>query len=167
MSYFIIIRGPLGCGKSTISKKLAETLGAEYISQDKVYEEHGLDVYSHEEGGIPAANDIKVNELVIPDAKRILDSGKIVIFDGCFYHKHAIEHLIKNLPYPHYIFTLKAPLEVCIERDKGRHKVYGEVAARTVHKLVSRFDYGLVIDVTKSLNEAVKEILSRLPKKAQ
>ena len=43
MSYFIIIRGPLGIGKSTIAKALAEILKAEYIAIDKVLEENGLD----------------------------------------------------------------------------------------------------------------------------
>ncbi len=162
MSYFIIIRGPLGCGKSTIAERLSKILNAKYISIDKVLEEHGLDKVNPEAECIPIENFIKANKIVLPKVKEKLDNGKIVIFDACFYHKEAIRHLIQSLPYPHYVFTLKATVEVCIERDSKRGKTYGEDAARAVHKIVSRFDYGTIIDITKSLDEAIEEILSYL-----
>jgi shikimate kinase len=34
MEYFVIIRGPLGVGKTTIAKRLAKQLNAKYISID-------------------------------------------------------------------------------------------------------------------------------------
>ncbi len=162
MAYFVIIRGPLGCGKSTIAKRLAKALKAEYVSIDKVLEEHGLDKVSPEAECIPAENFVKANEIILPKVMEKLSSGKIVVFDACFYHKEPIEHLIKNLQYPHHVFTLKAPVEVCIERDRKRGKTHGEAAARAVHKLVSRFDCGTVIDITKAEDEAVKEIIACL-----
>jgi len=164
MSYFVIIRGPLGCGKSTIAESLAKILDAEYVSIDKVLKENGLDKVSPDAECIPAANFIRANELVLPTIKKHLQHGKNVIFDACFYHKEPIDHLIQNLPYDHYVFTLKAPVEVCIERDRKRGKTHGEDAARAVHSLVSRFDYGTIIDVTKPLDNVVQEILSYLPK---
>lgn len=164
MSYFIIIRGPLGIGKSTIAQKLANFLDAEYVPIDLVLEKHRLDKVSPKAECIPAENFIKANKIVLPKVKEKLKKGKIVIFDACFYHKEPIEHLIQNLSYPHYVFTLKAPLEVCIERDSKRDKTHGELAARAVHKLVSRFDYGIIIDVNKNnIDQTVKEILSHLP----
>ena len=39
MSYFIIIRGPLGSGKTTISKQLSKLLNAEHILSVK-FEKH-------------------------------------------------------------------------------------------------------------------------------
>jgi len=49
MSYFIIIRGPAGVGKTTIAKKLAARLGETYISFDKIMREKGLDkIEGHE-----------------------------------------------------------------------------------------------------------------------
>lgn len=162
MGYFIIIRGPLGCGKSTISKRLAKILNAEYVSVDEVLAKHGLDKVDPDAECIPAENFIKANEVVLPEAKRHLSNGKVVIFDACFYHKEPIEHLIKNLPYQNYVFTLKAPVDVCIARDRARDKTHGEDAARAVHSLVSRFDYGTVIDITKPLDEVIKSILSKM-----
>ena len=145
MSYFIIIRGPLGVGKTTIAKKLADILDAEYVSIDTILSDAGLDK-AHEGGGIPVRNFIKGNEIVLSDIKKSLSDGKIVIIDGCFYHKEQIEHFIDHLEASHYIFSLKAPVEVCIERDKHRKKPYGEGAAIAVHSLVSKFDYGTVIE---------------------
>ena len=53
MSYFIILRGPLGSGNSTIAEKLAETLGGDHIEIDKTLE-------------------VKANELILPEVKRKL-----------------------------------------------------------------------------------------------
>ena len=163
MSYYIIIRGPLGSGKSTLSEKLAHKLDAKHVHMDEVLEQHGLDKMPPDAPCIPAENFIKANEIVLPEVKVFLDGGKIVIFDACFYHKEVIEHLVQNLPYEHYIFTLKAPLELCVQRDNDRHKTHGEGAAAAVHSLVSRFDYGTNIDVTGDLEDTLQKILSDLP----
>lgn len=163
MSYFIIIRGPLGCGKSTLSRRLTKLLNAEYISIDELLEKKGLDKVDHKLNCIPKENFIKVNETIIPSVHKALSSGQVVIFDACFYHKEPIEQLTRELKHPHYIFTLKAPLEVCIKRDRNRKKPLGEIATIEVYKLVSRFDYGIIIDATKTLEQSVKYILSKLP----
>lgn len=164
MSYYIIIRGPLGSGKSTISEKLAHKLDAKHVHMDEILEQHGLDKMPPNAPCISAENFIKANIIILPEVKQLLDSDKIVIFDACFYHKEVIEHLIQNLPYEHYIFTLKAPLVLCIKRDNHRHKTHGEGAATAVHSLVSRFDYGTSIDVTGDLKSTLTNILSYLPK---
>jgi len=165
MAYFIIIRGPLGCGKSTIAKKLTKILNAEYISMDKILKENNLDVVDPVINCIPEKNFIRANEIILPKANKHLSRGRIVIFDGCFYHKKSVEHLIRNLPYQNYVFTLKAPVEVCIERNNKRKNKLGEKAARDVHKLASDFDYGIIIVSTKPLKIIIEEILSHLPKK--
>lgn len=90
---------------------------------------------------------------------------KIAIFDGNFYWKSQIDDLIQRLDYPHYVFTLKAPVEVCIERDKERGETHGADAARVVHKKVSSFDYGVIIDTKdQTVKETVLAILSHLRK---
>jgi adenylate kinase family enzyme len=155
--FFIIIRGPLGIGKSTIAKKLAKNLNAKYISFDKVLAENGLDKIDND---FTPEDFIKANEIVIKNIKKDLKKEKIVIFDGCFYFKEQIKHLEKNLPKG-YVFNLKAPLATCIKRDSMRKIVYGEKAAREVYELVSNFDYGINIDTNKKTEEEVlNKILS-------
>ena len=164
MSYYIIIRGPLGVGKSTIARKLAEILKAEYISIDGLLHKYGLDKVSEGEECIPENNYIRANELILPRVIRKLIRGEIVIFDGCFYHKGQIDHLVRNLPKPHYTFNLKATLRTCIERDSRRGKAFGADAAAAVYYLVSRFDYGIDIHTDdKTVGQVVEVILTHLP----
>ena len=164
MSYFIIIRGPLGVGKTTIAKELANKLSAEYVSVDSILSDNNLDQIDENEECISSANFLKCNEIAIPQIKQYLSDGKSVIIDGCFYHEEQILDFIDNLNVPHYVFTLKASVSVCIERDSGRNKSYGEGAAVAVHNLVSKFDYGTVIKTdNKTSDEVVQEIASDLP----
>ncbi len=159
-TFLIIIRGPLGIGKSTISKALAKEINAEYISIDEVLEENNLDKIKGE--CIPSKNFLKANKLILIEIRDILKKRSVII-EGNFYYKEQIEDLIKNSKSRYYIFTLKAPLEVCIERDKGRKKVYGEEAVKVVHGLVSRFDYGINIYTNnKTIKQVVNEIKKRI-----
>ena len=163
MSYYIIIRGPLGCGKSTISKKLIESLNAKYFAVDRVLDKYNL-TEDKEEGYISQRSFIKANDIIVPKIKEYLEKNTIIILDGNFYWKSQIEDLISKLNYPHYIFTLKAPLKICIERDSKRNKTHGKDAAMVVYKKSTSFKYGIIIDVTKPLGKIIKEIISYLPK---
>jgi len=163
MSFYVIIRGPLGCGKSTIAERLAKILDAEYIAVDRILGENDL-TKDKEDGYISQKSFIRANEIVAQKAKKILDSGVSVIFDGNFYWKSQIDNLIKRLEFPHYVFTLKASLEVCMERDRQRRKTHGKDAARAVYKKSTEFDYGTVIDVDRPLDDCVEEIIACLHK---
>jgi predicted kinase len=146
MSYCIIIRGPLGVGKTAVAQALAEQLTAYYISIDQVLTAHNL--LQSDGEGISVNCFLRANELVLPEVKAILDTGQVVIFDGNFYHQEPITHLEQQLPVPVYVFTLHAPLSVCVERDSHRKDVYGIAAAATVYNMVSRVEYGTYIDTT-------------------
>jgi len=164
MNYFVLIRGPLGIGKSTISRYLSKKINADYISMDEVMSKHGLD---KREGApcIPAKNFIKADDIILPEIEGSLKKGRNVVLDGCFYHKEQIDDLKTRLKYTNYAFDLKAPLEVCIQRDSKRPKVYGEGAARAVYSLVFKFDHGVAIKTDgRTEDEVIKEILSYLPK---
>jgi len=164
MSYFIIIRGPLGCGKTTIAKKLATCLAGKYFSVDKILDAHKLG-YDTEGGNIAQKSFLKTNEILAPQAKKFLAAGQPVIFDGNFYWRSHIKDLIKKLNAPHCIFTLHAPLPVCIERDKKRKKTYGIEATKAVYKRSIALTYGTVIDTTKTKNEAIEQIIALLRKR--
>lgn len=117
-------------------------------------------------GCISEKNFIKANEIAISKSTKHLEKGKVVVFDGCFYHKSQIEYLIKNMPFNSFVFTLKATLDECISRDKKRsiRARIGEKNVREVYNLVSRFESGVAIDTTKKTPEEIMtEIISRLP----
>lgn len=162
-NYFIIIRGPLGVGKTAVAKRLAKVLKGEYVSIDLILEKLGLDLpdgYS-----IPLKNFKKASESYLAGARKKIAQGEIIIFDGNFYYKEQIRHLVRNLTFECLIFTLKAPLEVCLKRDSQRKISYGQEAVKAVYKLVSRFDYGYVIDTSdKTVNQVIKKVICKLPK---
>jgi tRNA uridine 5-carbamoylmethylation protein Kti12 len=163
MSFYVIIRGPLGCGKSTIAKIIAKKLKAGYVSIDRILDEYNL-TNEREEGYISQKSFLKANLIAVSKVKKILKSNIPVVFDGNFYWKSRIDDLIKRLDFPHYVFTLKAPLKVCIERDRTRRKTHGEDAVREVYKKSTEFNYGKIIDINRPLDVCVKDILSYLPK---
>jgi len=163
MSYYIIIRGPLGCGKSTISEELSKRINGKHFAIDRVLDDNNLDG-DKEEGYISQKSFKKANELACTGAIPLLQQGTPVVFDGNFYWKSQVDDLIERVDFPHSVFTLRAPLSVCIERDSKRDKTHGEMAVKVVHKKSTEFDYGTSIDVTKPLQECIGEILSYLPK---
>ena len=161
MSYYIIIRGSAGVGKTIIGKKLAEKLNAELISFDKILDEKELGYVPGEEC-VPEKNFYKANEMVFSLADATLKKGKIVVIEGNFYHFAPLEDLIEQLDYPHFVFTLKASLNECVERDKTR-KGIGEKNVKDVYKLVSRFDKGQIIDTSNKMpGKVVQEVISFL-----
>ena len=162
MNCYIIIRGPLGCGKTTISKKLSKAINGRYISIDKILDKHNLTKYK-ENGYISQKAFIKVNDIIIQDMEKFLNKGIPIIIDGNFYWRSQITDIIKRLSlYPHYVFTLKTSLETCLKRDNTRKECYGKNAVEAVYKKSIEFDYGISIDVTKSLDASMKKIFSHL-----
>ena len=161
MSYFIIIRGPLGCGKSTLAKKLAATLKAKLIQIDKILDDNNL-TGDKEDGYISQRSFEKANSIIAPTAKELLERQTPIIFDGNFYWKSQIDDLLRQLPYPHLIFTLKAPLQVCIDRDAKRKTPHGKDATSAVYAKSTQFECGINIDATKNISTQLNEIISHL-----
>jgi predicted kinase len=160
MAFFVVIRGPLGVGKTSVAGRLAETIGAEHILIDQILDERGLEEW--DEDCISLKSFLRANEFAAVMAQGCLAKGTPVIFDGNFYWETQIEDLIDRLDYRHYVFTLRAPLSVCIERDSHRDPSYGAEAAREVYAKSTGFQWGIGIDATRPIDSVVGEILSRL-----
>jgi predicted kinase len=165
MSYYVIIRGPAGVGKTTVAKAVAKRINARYISLDKIL--HEKDRGPVEGGQINEQSFIRVNRVVIPKTKKLLKQGKNVVLDGNFYYKYHLEDLIRKVNQQHFIFTLDAPVSVCISRDANRARKkdrIGEKEVRTVHRLTNRFSFGTTINTgNKSGKEVEREIMKGLP----
>ena len=162
MTYYLIIRGPMGSGKSTISERLSSELGARHIAVDRILDEHSL-TGEHEEGYISQRSFKCANEIIAPEAAELLAKNIPVIFDGNFYWQSQIEDLVGRLDFPHKVFTLELPLALCIERDSKRDKTHGKDATEAVYAKSTSFTYGVPIDVTGTLDESTAAIKQNLP----
>ncbi len=163
MSYYIIIRGPAGSGKSTIAKRLAKELNSFYLNFDKVLAEHKLDKI--EGDGISTKNFIKGNKLILDDVRKRIKLNHVVIIDACFYRKRHLNHLVKNLPYKHFIFSLQSSLKECIERNKKRDKEMTDQDITDVYNLVAKYKIGIFISTeNRKEKDVIDEILQYLKK---
>ncbi len=156
MKKVIIIRGPLGVGKSTIAKLLAKKLHAEYLSIDKILKDSHLEGT----GGIPLENYLKSNEIIL---HLISNSKKTCIIDGCFYYQEQIDDLRQKIEDNITIFTLISRVDICIMRDSNRDLSYGEDAARFVHMITMKVKAGHEIDNSNlTIQETVEEIMEKI-----
>jgi len=105
----IIIRGPLGVGKSTVSKILAKNIHAEYISVDKFLKDHSVE------------NTLNTNKII---SNIVKNRNNSFVIDGCFYYQEQIDDLKKKLKDPLTIFTLISSVEICIKRDLKRKRIF-------------------------------------------
>lgn len=172
MAYYVVVRGPLGVGKSTVSSRLAEAIGADHISIDRILEEHGIEEW--DEDRISLASFLRANTFAVESARVLLKRGRPVVFDGCFYWREQLEDLTQRLDFPHHVFTLEAPLAVCVARDRMRPlpKKGGEPkggdqqgadACQEVYRLVSQVRYGSAIDASGPVERTIAGILSHFP----
>lgn len=156
MSFFVIVRGPLGVGKTAVSKGLSTTLGAHYLSIDQILDDHGL----WDRGRL--SEFLAANEIAARLARPWITKGRPVVFDGNFYWKTQIRDLTRRLASPHFIFTLVAPLRRCIERDGRRETSHGPEAARQVYAKAMAFEYGVRVNAECPVTEVVREITDRI-----
>ena len=142
-------------GKTTVCRALADSIGAKVVSIDALVE-------SEWDGGSERLF-LKANGAAAQTAQESLDAGVPVLFDGNFYWKRQISDLESRLPFPHAVFTLAAPLSVCIQRDLDRPSPHGSEAAREVFAKVVKVDAGVLIDAARRLSDIVEDLLARLP----
>jgi predicted kinase len=160
MSYFVVIRGPLGVGKTTVATRVASELGGTYVSIDSLLDRPGVEEWDGER--ITEASFLHVNRLAAAETRPILARGTPVVFDGNFYYRSQIDDLLAALPFNHAIFSLTAPLAECVSRDRQRAHPYGEEAVAQVHELVGRVSAGVEVDARRSVNTTVAEIVAQV-----
>ena len=151
----IVLRGPLGAGKSTVARALAREIGALVIPVDDLLDELGWD------GGSERLF-LRANDVIARRARPVLANGRRVIIDGNFYWRSALDDLSARLPYPGHVFRLEVPLATCIERDRDRTESHGAVAAREVYVKVARVPIGERIDGRPPVAVIVRAIRAAL-----
>ncbi len=174
MTYSVVIRGPLGVGKSTIAITLARTLEAHYISIDRILEDHELEEWDDDR--ISLRSFLRANAIAADQAQPSLEAGQSVIFDGCFYWREQLDDLAGRSDGGLQVFTLAAPLRVCVERDKTRPlplagvepqggNQQGEQAVKEVYKLVAEVPCGVTIDASGPAEATAGAILRYLTRR--
>ena len=156
MGYYVVLRGPLGVGKTTVARKVARRLGARYISIDRILDAQGF----WYDGRL--SEFLNANRVAATLASRPLAQGVPVVLDGNFYWRTQLRDLARRLHRPHLVCTLEAPVEVCIARDARRIPSHGADAARAVHAKSTAFDAGVRIDADRPLASVVREIVERI-----
>lgn len=156
MKKLIIIRGPLGVGKTTVSLILAQKFQAKYISVDQILDDNKL--VAPDADGIPLDSYLKANEIILDIASK---SENSLVVDGCFYYQEQIDDLKNKFNNDVAIFSLVSDVEKCIERDSKRAKIYGEDSTRYVHMMTTKIKAGYEIDNNNlTIEEAVEKIMS-------
>lgn len=156
-AFYVIVRGPLGSGKTTLARRLAREVGGETIAIDEILERYELERW--EGGYISEGSFLRANELAAERAGPILDQGRPVVVDGNFYWRSVIEDLERRLATPHVVVSLQAPLAVCVARDAAREISFGPDATRDVYAQVTSFEYGTPLDATGSEEETLAKLL--------
>lgn len=154
----VIIRGPLGVGKTSVSDTLCKILGMHHIAIDQVLRQNKLDA----SGDISLDTFLKANRIIMPLVKNYLKQNIAVVIDHNFYYKEQLVDLINRFDDV-LVITLKASLATCLKRDLSRQKAHGQEATKAVYTLVAKFDYGHIIETDKKDAHAVAaEILDLL-----
>lgn len=160
MSFYVVVRGPLGVGKTAVSRGIAAVVGGHHIAIDAILEEYQLEEWDTDY--ISERSFLRANEIAVRQARDLLRQGTPVIFDGNFYYRTVIADLIARIDLPHVVFTLKAPLPTCVARDAQRAPSYGVEAAKEVYAITTAFDFGIPVDATAPLDDVIRFALDEL-----
>ncbi len=131
--FVIIIAGPTGVGKTTLSKMLSKHYDYHYLSEDETAKELYTDTYKNIED-YPDKMKLVADQL-LKRAKEMFNEGKCVVIDRINLEKEFIKEMQKRFHEHLMIKVLWPPIETTIERDKKREGwTSGENAIRTFYK---------------------------------
>ncbi len=165
-AFYVILRGPLGAGKTTISKGLAKVCNAHNISIDDILYKFNLEEWG--EVYILESSFLKANEIAASESLKQLKKGVPVIIDGNFYYKSAIlslERLLKE--FKGVVITLSVSIEECIRRDASRNVVLGEEATRLAFQKTTEFCFGEEVNADKNMREVLDSVVRLVEEKTE
>lgn len=163
MNSVVILRGPSGVGKSTISHLIQEKLGVNWTVID-------VDKFKHympmKEGQSNRAERSKIAHDVSKFfAKTMYEKGYDIILEEMYkkdYNDSIVEFLQTNNMHYLKVF-LSAPVELVIERARAREKEVPDDEIRRHFSEIEAYSDDLVIDTTQhSSSEVADMIISKL-----
>jgi len=152
----VLIRGPLGIGKTTVARAAAAALDAAYVSVDAILEAHDLEVW--EDGYISLGSFLRANDVAVGEVNASLAAGRSVVVDGNFYWPEAIADLARRVAAPVWVVSLAGPVELCLERDAGRARPFGPESVHAVYAKSTAFPAGRAVDARRPVDELVETV---------
>lgn len=150
-NFVVIIRGPIGVGKSTISELLERKLfNTVHVDVDKI---------KHKLGGRPSkSRTLRAHQIARQRVRSLIKQKKNPVIEEIFRWDDysAMKKLIKNKNYNIVKVYLKASLDVLIRRDQTRtvkHKGYKMV--KEFYKKIRPVDEDLNLDTSKMNKQSV------------
>ncbi len=138
---FIVVEGPIGVGKTTLTRKLALTLGASVVLEDPAANPFLKRFYENpQDGALPAQlyflfqRHKQMKQLMQPDlftpniiADYIIDKDQLfaretLSDDEYELYQQVYTHLTIQHPEPDLVIYLQAPVEVLMERVRNRKR---------------------------------------------
>lgn len=153
---YMIIRGPIGAGKTSVAERLSNVIAADhhtfFVEFDLFRRKLGIGdpIYKNRNRG---------TVLLAKRMNELMEDGFLPVVEGVFYESN-ISYLINNVRGSGFLLKLMAPLDVCIERDKER--IYSRGIERVVpvwNILQDPMVGELVIDTNdRAIDEVVADI---------
>jgi len=162
-NFVVILRGPSGVGKSTISSIIQEKLGSNWTVID-------VDKFKHymplkEDKSNRAERTEIAHDVGNYFAKAMYDKGYNVILEEMYRQRHndqLVQFLTSNNMSYVKVF-LSAPLDALIQRSKEREKNVPEEETRRFYEEAQPLPEDLVIDTsTYSSEQAADMIIARV-----
>jgi len=138
---FIVVEGPIGVGKSTLTRKLALTLGASVVLEDSAANPFLQRFYENpQDGALPTQlyflfqRQQQMKQLMQPDLfsphviadyiiqKDQLFARETLTDDEFELYQQVYKHLTIQHPTPDLVIYLQAPVEVLMERVRLRNR---------------------------------------------
>ncbi|HLY76661.1 MAG TPA: hypothetical protein VKT21_02095, partial [Thermoplasmata archaeon] len=100
-----------------------QRLCAGYVSIDRIREESSWEEW--EGRYVSERSFLRANEVAVRQTPVLLQRGRPVVLDRNLYWSSVIEGLVGRLSFSGQVFILRAPLELCVERDRQRTPARG------------------------------------------
>lgn len=163
---YLLIRGPVGVGKTTtvraLQKRLKEAGHKAYcLSFEHFRAQHNLLIPTYE-------NKKRGLELLIPELQQRINDGYLVVFEGVFYEKEFLDYIRDNLGVNYLQINLFAEKSTCLARDAQRNKSRGVTNVEETWEFLKRENNKDNKEITLSTeNLSVDEVVNKILKLLQ